>query len=280
MKTRKKISIVLSSMVISLAATFSLNSTATAETMKLEEIKFLQAIQGHLSRKNGIKNIAIHVFVDQKRRIHVTKSSIGLSYGFLKDMQNINQLVATMAHLTAFVKLGYVVTPPDTEEDKHNTANTAKKSFTNFIKSTIRPKFPDENYLPDAKGPFEKDRPTNGAQPNFQNQKYNYAINKKDILIKDRHLEVDKLTDSIMKRAGFCPQDYSRLLHYFYESPQGIPENKHFTMDADEWQRIDTADQRADPAIPCNEAQTTLTQKYGPAFNQLKSKISKPVNTK
>lgn len=278
MKTRNNIMPdMLYFLTVALVATFCLNSTTTAKGLESEEVKFLQSIQNHLSRTNRMKDVTVHVFVEQKRKIHVKTSSIGLSYGFLKDMQNINQLVATLAHLTAFIKLGYVVTPPLPEDIKHDTGKT---SFNNYIKSAIRPRYPDEGYMPEAKGTFQNDRSETITRPRYQNREYDYSFNKSDIITEERQLVVDKLTDKIMKQAGFCPQDYSRLLHYFYETPQTIPENKHFALKADQWQRIDTADQRADPATPCNAAQIALTQKYAGPFNQLKIKISNAEKTR
>lgn len=268
MKMRKNI---IASVLYFMAVTITAASclAAPANNLDPKEIRFLQVIQNKLSQASGAKAIAIHVVAGKKRRINVSPSSITLSYGFLKDIKDINQMVATLAHLTAYVNLGYAVALP--EESRQERGR--KTSLGKYLKSTIRPEYPDQNYMPEAKGTFQENRDEPITRPSYKNQAYDFSVNRTDILATEHELDVDKLTDKIMRRAGYCPQDYSRLLHYFYENPQKFPENKHFTLDADQWQRIDAADQRADSADPCSKDQTALTREHARAFHQLKNKV-------
>ncbi|GEM_PF-3332254 len=270
MKMRKNIITTLSYyMTFTATAVICLTAPALAGNQDPGKVDFLQAIQNKLSQASGAKAIAIHVVAGKKRRINLSPSSITLSYGFLKDIKNINQMVATLAHLTAYINLGYAVTPPK----KSRQEKGQKTSLGKYLKSTIRPEYPDQGYMPEAKGTFQENRDEPITRPSYKNQAYDFSVNRTNILATEHELDVDKATDKIMQRAGYCPQDYSRLLHYFYENPQKFPENKHFTLDADQWQRIDAADRRADPADPCNKDQLVLTKKYAGDFRQMKSKI-------
>lgn len=233
---------------------------------------FLQEIQNRLMKVSGVKDrdIAVIVTENQKRKITLTPSSISLSYGYLKQMKTINQLVATLAHMTAHISLDYVARPPLPEDDRNNQKKT---SVTDYLKSTVRPKYPDENNIPQATGPFHHKGADIIERPGYQNKDYDYSVNKADILSAEHELEVDKITDKILRHSDFCPSDYSRLLHYFYEKPQLLLGNKHFVLDATGWPRIDAVDRRADPATICSETQIAQTQKYAHSFDLLMVKV-------
>ncbi len=230
-----------------------------------EKAAFLQDIQARLTVASGIKDRPIKVIVtkESKRVIILTPSSISLSYGFLKQMKDVNQLTMILAHLTAHIGLDYVA-PPPLPEDHVRTED--KRSLKDFI----TPKYPDESYVPEATGPFTgKDKNAIIERPKYQNKNYDYAVNKAGIVKAEQELDADKITNKIIRHAGFCPSDYSRMLHYFYENPQLLLGNKHFALDADQWPRIGAVDSRADPAAKCTAEQVALTQKYAPAFDQL-----------
>ena len=252
---------------------------ATADEQKPEEIAFLQDIQDRLIQVSGIKNrdIALLVTENKKRKITITPSSISLSYGFLKQMKNINQLVATMAHMTTHISLDYVATPPLPEGAQDAPE---KSSVTDYIKSAVRPKYPDQSNIPQATGAFHHKGAEIIARPSYQNKDYDYSVNKADIISAEHELEVDKITDKILRHSGFCPSDYSRLLHYFYENPQQVLGNKHFVLSADGWQRIDAINRRADPASACDEGQIAQTIKYAADFDRLTVRVMSALNKK
>ncbi|NOZ65783.1 MAG: hypothetical protein GXP00_04705 [Alphaproteobacteria bacterium] len=242
---------------------------STSALAASEKASFLQNIQARLTAASGIKGRLIKVIVtkESKRVVALTPSTISLSYGFLKQMKDVNQITMTLAHLTAHIGLDYLPTPPLPEDHIHMDN---KKSLKDFI----TPKYPDESYVPEATGPFTaKDQDINIKRPSYQNKNYDYAVNKAGIVKAEQELDVDKTTDKIIRRAGFCPSDYSRMLHYFYENPQLLLGNKHFVLDADQWPRIGAVDNRADPAAKCTAEQNALTRKYAPAFDQLMVRV-------
>ncbi len=282
MKTRKYIfDSILLIIAIAVPTSLGLTSQAMSAEQKPEKILFLQDIQSQLIRVSGVKdrNIPILVSRDQKRKITLTPSSVTLSYGFMKQMNTINQLVATMAHMMAHISLDFVATPPLPEEDRDHTEKT---SVEDYIKDTVLQKYPDRGYIPQATGAFH-DKNTGMTiieRPGYQNKEYDYSVNKAAILHAEHEREVDKITDKILRHSGFCPSDYSRMLHYFYETPQQLLGNKHFALDADQWPRIDTADSRSDPATSCDDSQIAQIQKYAPAFDQLKVNIMQSLRKK
>ncbi len=254
--------------ILAMMTAISLTSLAQSDDNKPEKTLFLQDIQDQLVHVSGIKNrnITIHIIDDKKRKTILTPSSISLSYGFLKQMKDINQLVSTLAHLTAHISLDFVATPP-LPEDNHD--GQEKSSVTGYLKSTIRPQYPDENNMPQATGAFHKKGAEILERPRYHNKDYEYSVNKTDIIKAEHELEVDKITDKILRHSGYCPADYSRMLYYFYENPQLMLGNKHFALDADQWQRIDAVNRRADPGTACDKAQIALTQKHAGDFDQL-----------
>ena len=239
---------------------------------------FLQDIQSRLSIASGDPKrvITLLITTEEKRVVRATPSMIHFSYGFLKQMASIDQLVATMAHMTAHISLDYMATPPLPEDVKDSAE---KSSVGTYLKSAVRPDYPDESSFPEASGAFHDKGPGAGvstnARPGYHNKNYDYAVNKAGIVKAERELEVDKITSKILSHAGFCPADYNRMLRYFYEKPQKLIGNKHFALDADQWQRLDTLDRTVDPAAPCSQAQNNLTQKYSAEFDQLKITISR-----
>ncbi|VAW00197.1 hypothetical protein MNBD_ALPHA01-606 [hydrothermal vent metagenome] len=259
-----------------LMAVFTAAPPVLAQDTSDESLAFLQTIQNSLSRASGLKdnNIVIHVTTEKKRIFDVTPSAIHYSYGFLKQMENIDQLVATMAHMTAHISLDYLSTPPLPEEDGKNPE---KPSVGDYLKSVVRPKYPDENNIPEATGSFRsKDRdPGMGIieRPGYQNRAYDYAVNKSDVIKAERELDTDKTAIKILKHAGFCPTDYNRMLRYFYENPHLLLGNRHFALDADQWQRLDILDRNDGITAPCNDAQKAMSQQYVAGFDQLKVKI-------
>ena len=255
---------------ITTMATPSVAADQKPESPFAKDHKFLQDIQNKLTKGGGITDriITIQVSQDKRRMLTATPNSLNFSYGFLQHMTSVNHLIATMAHMTAHISLDYLDTPPVPEDMKEK-----KSSVSDYLKSAVRPQFPDENNIPQATGAFH----TKGAniieRPDYQNKSYDLSINKSDMIAIDHQLDVDKTTGKILKHAGFCPSDYSRLLHYFYENPQKITGNKHFALEATEWQRIDANDQRAKPDTVCNPDQQALINAYVPAFNQFMTQI-------
>jgi len=235
---------------------------------KSQDVKFLSDIQGLLTKASGRKTgpIALHIIPEKNRVISATPSSITLSYGFLKQLQNITQLTAVMAHMTAHISLDYLTTPPlpdDVKEAKE------KMSAADYLTSAIRPKYPDETYLPEATGPFHDKNQTNMLEkPHYENKAYDYSVNKSGIIQKERELDVDHISEKILQHAGFCPSDYSRLLRHFYETPHNNSRNIHFTLDADQWPRLDASDRRTAPAT-CTMAQRRQIKKYSNDFDRL-----------
>ena len=264
---------------IALTVVLSLTSMATAQEQPSKDTLFLQKIQDHLTNVSGIKDSKITVIVttDSKRKIDLTSTSISLSYGFLKHLRTANQLVATLAHMTAHIALDYVAPPPLPDDIKNAKGKT---STGDYLKSAVRPKYPDEGNIPQATGSFHREGAQVLERPRYQNKDYDYAVNKDDIIKAEHELEVDKITDKIMRHAGFCPSDYSRMLRYFYENPQLILGNKHFALDADGWQRLDAVNHRANPTTICNAEQIAQTTQYAPAFDQFTVKIRQALRKK
>ncbi len=259
-----------------LMVVFTMAPPVLAQNTSDESLAFLQTIQNSLSRAAGLKgnNIVIHVTAEKKRLFDVTPSTIHYSYGFLKQMENIDQLVASMAHMTAHISLDSLSTPPLPEEDGKKTV---KPSAGDYLKSVVRPKYPDENNIPEATGSFRsKDQdPGMGIieRPGYRNKAYDYAINKSDIIKAEHELDTDKAAVKILKHAGFCPTAYNRMLRYFYENPHLLMGNRHFALDADQWQRLDILDRNDDLAAPCSDGQKAMSQQYAAKFDQLKVKI-------
>ncbi len=253
-----------------------LSTPPIAVAQDTKDIEFLQDIQNKLTKGGGITDriIRIQVSQDKRRMLTATPNSINFSYGFLQHMTSVNQLIATMAHMTAHISLDYLHTPPVPENTKKK-----KSSIGDYLKSAVRPKYPDENNIPQATGAFH----TKGAniieRPSYQNKSYDISINKSDMVEIDHQLAVDKTTGKILKHAGFCPSDYSRLLHYFYKNPQKITGNEHFALESTEWQRIDTNDQQANPNTRCDRDQQALIKGYIPAFNQFMTRIKQSLET-
>ncbi len=253
-------------------AAVCLTSPAGAQGTNDLDIKFLQEIQQQLNKVSGQgdRPISLHITPDKKRKIDLTTSSISFSYGFLKNMENIAQLIATMAHMTAHISSDHVKAPAPDENTGYGFDET---TVENFIQSTIRPKYPDRKSPPEAKGPFHNDGPQTIERATYNNPDYTFAINKADILAAEQERSSDKLAARLLKHAGFCPSDYSRMMHFFYENPQRLLGSKHFALDADQWQRIDVVDRSDDPATICSDSQKAMTNKYAQAFNQLQDKI-------
>ena len=253
---------------LALMAVATMTPQAVSDEPAPKKILFLQDIENKLIHVSGIKyrQVTLLVSTDQKRNIALTPSSISLSYGYLKQMKNINQLVATMAHMTAHISLDYVAPPPLPEGHERGAEDT---SLEGYIKGAVKHKYPDKTYMPQATGAFH----TKGAniieRPRYNNKDYDYSLNKKNIINAEHELEVDKITHKILRHSGFCPSDYSRMINYFYETPQHILGNKHFVLDADGWQRIDDINRRANPKTACEKSQIDQTQKYANSFDQL-----------
>lgn len=246
---------------------------ALGEEQSREGFKFLQTIQNQLTQVSGIKDRPIRLLVttERKRFINITPTSVSFSYGFLKNMQNINQLIATMAHMTAHISLDYVPTPPVPEDE----ATGSEGSVGDYIKSAVRPQYPDKSNPPQATGSFHKENPGIIERPRYQNKEYNYAINKADILLADEEHEADKTTVKILSHANLCPSDFSRMMHYFYENPQILVANRHFALETDQWQRVDAVDRLADPKVKCSDTQNTISRNNAQNFEQMKVKILK-----
>lgn len=268
--------------LLALMALLGLASPALAEEPGPEKVEFLQDIQNQLQQVSGNKDRPITVFVtpERKRKITLTPTSVSFSYGFLKQMQDITQLVATMAHMTAHISLDFIETPPLPDR---NTTRTANPSVTEKIKSTLTQKFPDQGYMPQATGSFHgnQQNSTSGIieKPSYQNKDYDYAVNRVKFIKAEHELEVDKITHKIMRHAGYCAQDYTHLLQYFYENPHLLLGNDHFALDADQWQRIDLAERRVTGT--CGPDQRTLTGQHAAAFDQMKVRILQSLrNTK
>ncbi|PCI33071.1 MAG: hypothetical protein COB54_04825 [Alphaproteobacteria bacterium] len=247
-----------------------------------EKVAFLQDIQNQLQQVSGIKNRPVTVFVtpESKRNITLTPTSVSFSYGFLKQMQDITQLVATMAHMTAHISLDFIETPPLDDRDSNRPEKT---SVTDYIKNTLTQKFPDEGYIPQATGSFHgnQQNSTSGIieKPSYQNKDYDYAVNRVKYIKAEHELEVDKVTHKIMRHAGYCAQDYTRLLQYFYENPHLLLGNEHFALDTDQWQRIDEAERRVTET--CDADQRTQASTHAAAFDQMKVRILQSLrNTK
>lgn len=251
-------------------ATTGLTSLAMSYEQQPGKVIFLQEIQDQLVHASGMKNRPVTVYVtgDKKRITALTPSSISLSHGFLKQMKDINQIVATLAHMTAHISLDLVLPLP---EDM--PAGRKKPLVADYLKSAIRPEYPDENNIPQATGAFHRKGAEILERPGYQNRNYDYSVNKTDIIRAEHELDVDRVTDKLLRRAGYCPADYSRLLHYFYEKPHLISGNRHFALDAAAWQRLDAVTRRADPAARCTEAQIALTRKHAGDFDRLQIAI-------
>ena len=240
------------------------------------EAAFLQDIQSRLTKASGIgHDITVYITTNEKHVMSATPTSIHFSYKLLKHMKTLNQLVATMAHMTAHIGLDYLSSPPLPEDEQ---ADQKQPSSGDYLKSIIRPQYPDESNVPQATGSFHDKGPGFGTavdeRPGFQNKNYDYAVNKAGIIKAEHELDADKVTGNILSRAGFCPSDYNRMMRYFYENPQGLLSNRHFALDADQWQRLDLLDRTVDPAAPCTKGQTALIQKYSHAFDQLKAALA------
>lgn len=248
-------------------------SGLTLPVMANETPKFLQDIQDRLTKAGGITDraIKIHITKSSKRIVTITPSSISFSYGFLNQMQSPPHIVATMAHMTAHISLDYIKTPPLPEEAK---ATKEKISTGEYLKSAVRPQYPDENNIPQASGPFHKPGAEIIERPSYSNKAYSYSVNKAAVIKEEHELESDKIAGKILKHAGFCPSDYSRMLHYFYENPQLLLGNSHFALDADQWRRLETLDNRIDPTAKCRFRYAKKMAEYNAPFNQLKSHIS------
>ncbi|NOZ42994.1 MAG: hypothetical protein GXP02_07515 [Alphaproteobacteria bacterium] len=223
-----------------------------------------------MTQASGLKTVTIGVIAKHKHNIAVTPSSIDLPHLFLKNIKTVNQLVASLAHLTAYISLGYAVPPPP----KNPRQKKKKLTVGDYLKSAIRAEALDESDIPTKdQETYQGDSSKAFARPRYQNKAYDYTVNKTGIVAAERRLKVDKTADKIMKHAGFCAGDYSRLLHYLYNNPQKFRGSRHFSLDTDQWQRLDVADRRADPAAACSTDQIAQTGKYAAAFNQLRNKI-------
>ncbi|VAX05260.1 hypothetical protein MNBD_ALPHA03-2151 [hydrothermal vent metagenome] len=246
------------------------------------ETAFLQDIQSRLTKASGIgHDITVYITTNEKHVMSTTPTSIHFSYKLLKHMKTLNQLVATMAHMTAHIGLDNFSTPPLPEGER---SDQERPSSGDYLKSIIRPEYPDETNVPQATGSFHDKGPGSSLgiseRPGYQNKNYDYAVNKTDIIKAEHELDADKVTGHILGRAGFCPSDYNRMLRYFYENPQGLLSNRHFALDADQWQRLDLLDRTVDPAVPCTDAQTALIQKYSGAFDRLKTALAQTEKTR
>ncbi|MBL4801279.1 MAG: hypothetical protein JKY45_05240 [Emcibacter sp.] len=280
MKTRKFIfSLCPTIIAVILMTSVQMIPQAMSQEESPDGIRFLQEIQDQLTKVSGLKDhtITVHVITEPKRKIVLTPSSISLSYGFLQHVKSVNQLMATLAHMTAHISLDYVTPPP--LPDNIKTAKD-KSSASDYLKSAIRPKYPDQTNIPQATGSFHREGPEVLERPRYQNKDYDYAVNKSGIIKAEHELEVDKITNKIIRHAGFCPSDYSRMLHFFYENPQQILGNKHFALTADAWQRLDAVDHRADPKTVCDDDRIARTVSYGPAFDHLTLSIQQALKNK
>ena len=97
---------------------FSLTTPGLAKETTALQPPFLQEIQDQLTTVSGLKdqNITIVVIPDKKRIMDIRPDAIRLSYGLLQHMQDVNQLISTLAHATAHIALDYVTTPPLPED--------------------------------------------------------------------------------------------------------------------------------------------------------------------
>ena len=260
--------------LLGLTTLLSLTAPALSEEPGPEKIQFLQNIQNQLQQVSGLKGRPITVIVtpEGKRNITLTPSSVSFPYGFLKQMQDITQLVATMAHMTAHISLDFVETPPLPD---HGSTPAKKNSVKAYIKGTISQRYPDESYMPQATGSFHDNHQNSSRgiieKPNYQNKNYSYQVNKAKFVKAEHELKVDKITEKIMRHAGYCAADYTRLLQYFYENPHLLLGNDHFALDADQWQRIDEAERRTKEA--CSPQQRTQTSPHAAAFDHMKVSI-------
>ncbi len=273
MKTGSIISgILTSSLFAACAFVFSVSAQTSAKDEKTVEATFLQDIQSRLTKAAGINHdITVYITTDEKHAMSATSTSINFSYRLLKHMNSLNQLVATMAHMTAHIGLNDISTPPLPENEQ---VDQKRPSSEDYLKSVIRPQYPDETNVPQATGPFHEKGAIARERPGFQNKSYDYAINKADIIKAEHELDTDKITGNILNRAGFCPSYYNRMMRYFYENPQGLLSDKHFALGADQWQRLDLLDRTIDPAAPCTKDQMALIQKYSGTFDQLKAALT------
>jgi len=249
-----------------------LPAATRADEAPQPDITFLQTIQDQLTTAHAVVNetIRIQITPERKRRIDVTPSSISFSHGFLKNMTDIHQMVATMAHMTAHISHDTTPTPPLPADEATAAADT---SVSDYVKSTIRPEYPDKSDVPQATGSFHEDRAKIIERPTYRNDDYSYAIDKSDIIRAEQELEADRTTVKILRHAGLCPSDYSRMLHYFYENPQKLLANRHFALTADQWQRIDAVDRLAPPDTECSAAETAVLRDNAARFDQLKEGI-------
>ncbi len=287
MKTGNIISGILTSgLIAACAVIFPVSAQNSSHSSSKDEIKiinpaetvFLQDIQSRLTKASGIRHdITVYITTNEKHVMSATPTSIRFSYKLLKHMETLNQLVATMAHMTAHIGLNDISKPPLPENER---ADQKRPSSEDYLKSVIRPQYPDETNVPQATGSFHNKGPSSdqgvSERPKYQNKNYDYAVNKADIINAERELDTDKVTGNILARAGFCPSDYNRMLRSFYETPQGFLSDRHFALDADQWQRLDLLDRTIDPAAPCTKDQTALIQKYSGAFDQLKTALAQP----
>jgi len=276
MKTGNIISGILTSgLIAALAVIFPVSAhSSTKNKIKIKnpvEAIFLQDIQSRLTKAGGINHdITVYITTDEKHAMSATPTSINFSYKLLKHLNSLNQLVATMAHMTAHIGLNDTsqLLPENEQPDQKRPASE------DYLKSVIRPQYPDETNVPQATGSFHEKGAIVEERPGFQNKRYDYAINKTDVIKAEHELDADKVTGNILDRAGFCPSDYNRMMRYFYETPQKLLSDKHFALGADQWQRLDLLDRTVDPAAPCTKDQMALIEKYSSAFDQLKAAIA------
>tara|TARA_R110002073_G_scaffold179136_2_gene337631 strand:- start:176 stop:1060 length:885 start_codon:yes stop_codon:yes gene_type:complete len=251
---------------------FSLTTPGLAKETTALQPPFLQEIQDQLTTVSGLKdqNITIVVIPDKKRIMDIRPDAIRLSYGLLQHMQDVNQLISTLAHATAHIALDYVTTPPLPEDAGGDDKGT---SAADYIASSVRPRYPDKSNPPVADAGFQNDEPKIIERPRYENEDYRFEVNKADVAAAEQELRSDEAAGKILAHAGYCPSDYSRMLQYFYEHPQKLLGNDHYALDSDQWQRVDAAEHLHSTKQACSPAQINKTQKHAEAFNQWKARI-------
>ena len=218
-----------------------LSAPATARDV-IADVAFLQKLQDRLTVAAGLKVRSIRVIItpEKKRLYDVTPSKIILSHGFIQQITNQNQMVATLAHMTAHINMKTTPPPPLPKniQDKQDQLTMGE-----YIKSALRPRFPDNSNPPKATAGYDEKGATTTLRPSYYNSNYDYQVNKANILKAEQEIAVDRIALKILHHAGFCPDYYGELLHYFYDHPEKMIGNKHFALSADQWQRIDMVDQ-------------------------------------
>lgn len=231
---------------------------------------FLQKIQDKLAKTAGLKDrtIRLEIIHDQKQVFDVTSSSVIISHGFIQKMENMEQMVSALAHMTAHISLNAVPPAPQPEHDKMRAADAAKEPF---LKGAVSQRYPDKSQIPEATGGYVDNEKVNIERPEFRNEDYEFQINRGNIVKAEQELEVDQAAQKILHHAGFCPQSYRQMLHYFYEQPEKLAGNKHFALGPDQWQRVDMIDQSRLSGRDCSAQQNDLGKKYQDDFARLKS---------